>query len=471
MTDGWRRRGTRSTAATLVALGLAAAACGSPTPSGSAPSDSAAASGSVAAGQSAGVAEMIPQPSVGDLEVAEEAARIDLAMPTFSDPTAITNPLFPVSHGSSNVLVGEVDGEPFRTEVTVLPTTRVVDWGGQPIETLVSQYVAFLGGRIHEVAYDLYAQADDGSVWYFGEDVFNFADGAIVDTHGTWHAGADGPAAMIMPGEPSVGDVYRPENIPGLVFEEVTVKSTGETVDGPFGPIDGAIVVEELHMDGATEEKQFAPAYGEFYTADGQDIEALALSLPTDEASGSAPAALDDLEEAALEIVDAVRDGDLDAAREALVAAQDAHAQLPDDLVPALLDPLISDGLDEAASAIESEDTDGATAAAIGMARIAGDLRLRYVPAPDVDLSRLGLWADQLSADASEEDADAVRGDTFSLTYTRERVASSLSGEVRDELNAWLEELQGAVADEDFPTVVEVADEVSRLTREVQPQG
>ena len=48
---------------------------------------------------------------------------------------------------------------------------------GQMVETLVSQYVAYLGGRIHEVAYDLYAQADDGSVWYFGEDVFNFADG------------------------------------------------------------------------------------------------------------------------------------------------------------------------------------------------------------------------------------------------------------------------------------------------------
>ena len=166
----------------------------------------------------------IPQPSVTDIEVADPADRVDLAMPTFSNPTEITNPLFPIALQSSNLLVGTVEDQPFRTEVTVLPDTRVVEWEGQQIETVVSQYNAFLDGRIEEIAYDQYAQADDGSVWYFGESVFNFADGTIVDTEGTWHAGVDGPAAMIMPANPKVGDVYRPENIPGLVFEEVVVQ-------------------------------------------------------------------------------------------------------------------------------------------------------------------------------------------------------------------------------------------------------
>ena len=107
-------------------------------------------------------------------------------MPTFTNPTDVTNPLFPVSSQHSVLLLGTVEGKAFRTEVTLLPTTRILQWEGQQVETLVSQYVAFLDGRIEEVAYDLYAQADDGSVWYFGEDVFNFADGAIADTHGTW---------------------------------------------------------------------------------------------------------------------------------------------------------------------------------------------------------------------------------------------------------------------------------------------
>ena len=194
--------------------------------------------------------ETIAQPSVRGLPVAPESERVDLAAPTFSDPTNVTNPLFPVSRQESVLLLGRVDGQPFRTEVTLLPETRIIAWQGQQVETLVSQYVAYLGGRIHEVAYDFYAQDDDGAVWYFGEDVFNFEDGVIADTHGTWLAGKDGPAAMIMPADPQVGDVYRPENIPGFVFEEVTVKAVGRTLDGPLGPVEGGLVIEELHMDG-----------------------------------------------------------------------------------------------------------------------------------------------------------------------------------------------------------------------------
>lgn len=145
----------------------------------------------------------IPQPSVpGDLPLAPEGERIDTGMPTFSDPTNITDPLFPVSQQESVLLLGHVDDQPFRTEVTLLPETRIIGWQGQQIEVVVSQYNAFLGGRINEVAFDLYAQADDGSVWYFGEDVFDFRDGAIVVTEGTWLAGRDGPAAMIMPADP-----------------------------------------------------------------------------------------------------------------------------------------------------------------------------------------------------------------------------------------------------------------------------
>ena len=139
---------------------------------------------------------------------------------------------------------------------------RRIGWQGQQIEVAVSQYNAFLDGRITEVAFDLYAQADDGSVWYFGEDVFDFRDGAIVVTEGTWLAGRDGPAAMIMPAHPQVGDVYRPENAPGIVFEEVTVASVQRRLDGPLGPIEGGMLASELHMDGSTEDKLFAPGYG-----------------------------------------------------------------------------------------------------------------------------------------------------------------------------------------------------------------
>ena len=84
---------------------------------------------------------MIPQPPIpADIPVAPESERVDLNMPTFSDPTNVTNPLFPVSKQDSVLMVGHVDGKPFRTEVTLLPETRIIEWQGQRIETLVSQY-------------------------------------------------------------------------------------------------------------------------------------------------------------------------------------------------------------------------------------------------------------------------------------------------------------------------------------------
>ncbi|TMK59278.1 MAG: hypothetical protein E6G60_14780, partial [Actinobacteria bacterium] len=95
----------------------------------------------------------------------------------FSNPTKITNPLFPISELHSAVLLGHVSGKPFRTETTLLPRTEKVVWQAQAVEVLLSQYMAFLDGRIEEIAIDRYAQADDGSVWYFGEDVFDYRHG------------------------------------------------------------------------------------------------------------------------------------------------------------------------------------------------------------------------------------------------------------------------------------------------------
>ena len=188
---------------------------------------------------------------VGCLPVAPDGERVDLGTPSFTNPTHVTNSLHPTRDLHSALMLGKSDGMPFRVEVTLLPNAKTIVWSGQAVETLESQYVAFLDGRILEVALDWYAQADDGSVWYLGEDVFNYEDGVEADTPGTWLAGRDGPAAMIMPANPQVGDVYRPENAPGIVFEEVTVTSVDVTVGGPRGPVQGAIVVSELHMDGS----------------------------------------------------------------------------------------------------------------------------------------------------------------------------------------------------------------------------
>src|SRR5207245_1431212 len=71
---------------------------------------------------------------------APSSARVDLAPPVFSNPTKITNPLFPISELHSAVLLGHVSGKPFRTETTLLPRTEKVVWQAQAVEVLRSQY-------------------------------------------------------------------------------------------------------------------------------------------------------------------------------------------------------------------------------------------------------------------------------------------------------------------------------------------
>jgi hypothetical protein len=390
----------------------------------------------------------IPQPSVpGDLPLAPESDRVDVAMPTFSDPTNITNPLFPVSQQASVLMVGHVDGEPFRTEVTLLPETRIVAWEGQEIEALVSQYVAFLDGRITEVAYDLYAQADDGSVWYLGEDVFDFRDGAIVVTEGTWLAGRDGPAAMIMPADPEVGNVFRPENAPGFVFEEVTVKSVTETVRGPLAPIDGGLLSSELHSDGSTEGKIFAPGYGEFFTSGGGDVEALALAVPTDAAAGSMPPELTALSHGSLSIFDAAGAGRWGAASNAISDMADAWRTVKAADVPRLIEPLMDGALEALAGAVDVRDTARARRAAIETARLSGDLQLRYRPVTEIDLARMDLWAAQLLVDVEAGDTAGVGADAFALDYVRDRIRTALDPSTLMRVNTELGTIQVAIAD------------------------
>jgi hypothetical protein len=172
------RRRTLAGLGTALALALAAAGCGSGGGSGRNP-------GSASTTSAATAACVKKEQGSGCLPLAPEGQRVDRAAPVFSRPTEITNPLLPIAEVTQALQLGTVDGKPFRAEVTLLPGTKTITWDGRQVPTRVHQYVAYSGGRILEVALDWYAQADDGSVWYFGEDVFNYEDGVVADTHGT----------------------------------------------------------------------------------------------------------------------------------------------------------------------------------------------------------------------------------------------------------------------------------------------
>jgi hypothetical protein len=388
---------------------------------------------------------------LGQLGLRPDSERVDGVAPKFSNPTDITNPLFPISGLRSAILSGTVDDKPFHTQTTLLPETRIIEWSeGQQVETLVSQYVAYLDGRIEEVALDYYAQADDGSVWYFGEDVFNYKDGYIADTDGTWLAGKEGPPAMIMPGDPKVGDVYRPENIPGLVFEEVRVKAVDRRVAGPHGLLEGAIVAGELHQNGTREDKTFAPGYGEFFTGSGGDVEAMALAVPTDALDDPAPAALEALSTGADKAFTEARAKDWASASASAQALNASWARYRSGTVSPRLAVEMSRALESLRAAVDARDRTRAATAAVAIGQSALDFKLRHQPTAEIDRARFELWARQLQVDAVAGDAAGVRSDLAAMEWIRDRFAATLDEVDLARLDHQLVVLRAAVSDDDL---------------------
>jgi hypothetical protein len=418
----------------------------------------------------------IPQPTEAELEAsglakfpfAPEGRRIDLVAPSFSNPTEITNPLNPVSEVTSAVVLGEVDGDALRIEITLLPETRIVEWNGQPVECVVSQFVGYLDGRMKEVALDIFAQSDDGAVWYFGEDVFNYGDdGHIEDMEGAWLAGRDGPPGIITPDDPEVGDAYRSENIPGLVFEESTVKTVDMTVDGPRGPVGGAFEIDEHHPDGP-EVKQWAPGYGEFYTRDGRDFERMAVAVPTDALSGPPAAGLTRISAAAAEIFGGPAAIDW-AATSAVVdeMAADWDSVRSGD-VPKLLARQMHDALGSLERSVRARDDVQSLQAAIAVAVASLDLQLQHRPPAEIDLARLDLQAAMLGLDAAAHDLPAVRSDVANLDWIRDRIAHTLDDADRSRIDTAIVNAITAVGEEDLAKVSEVSGELRHLVAGLQ---
>jgi hypothetical protein len=393
--------------------------------------------------------------------------RIDINRPRFSDPTNITNPLFPISVLESTVFVGEVDGKPFRSETTRLPETGVVILDGKPVEVVLSQYTAYLDGRITEVALDRYAQADDGSVWYLGEDVMDYTDGSISVSEGTWLAGRDGPAAMIMPAEPEVGQVFRAEDIPGVVFEEVSIANVGQTVDGPLGAINGAITGQELRLDGSFSAKTFAPGYGEFISLTDSSTESLAVSVPADRASDAEPIDLAKLQTATWGLVESARLEDWPAADATLARIKAIWARLTKMPQPVRIAEAVDSELAVLTQALAARQSGAITNAAVDVAQSALDLTLRYRTVTFVDIERFHLHAQQLRVDAAAGDNAGVAAEVATLEWIRDRITDALDDDELQTVDDSLAQLRDAAAVGNFGSAADQAARLASLVRQL----
>ncbi len=180
---------------------------------------------------------------------------------TVNFSTTIDNEFFPLTEDTELVLEGEDDGETVRVEITVPGDTEMV----AGVETLVMIETEYEDGELVEISWNFIAQAEDGTVCYFGEDVDDYEEGAVVSHDGAWRAGENGNLpGILMPAAPKVGDAFFQESAPGVAEDMSSVIAFGETIDVPAGVFDDTLTAEDCNPmeDAETDEKVYVRGIG-----------------------------------------------------------------------------------------------------------------------------------------------------------------------------------------------------------------
>jgi hypothetical protein len=125
----------------------------------------------------------------------------------------------------------------------------------------------------------------------------------------------------------------------------------------------------------------------------------------------------------------------------------------------------MSDSLAALASAVDARDTERARQAAIDVAGWSLDLRLQYGSQPEVDLSRMDLWAAQVMVDAAAGDAGAVSGDVFTIGYIRDRILNNLDDAETTRVNTEYLKLQVAAADGNLTKASDAAERLREILK------
>src|SRR5262249_7058160 len=149
--------------------------------------------------------------------------------PLFTHSTEITNAYLPLSSLHRDILEGKEGSKKIRVERTMKPGTREFTIEGKKVMARIMEDREFEEGKLKEVTLDYFAQADDGAVYYLGEDVNMYRDGKVVGHEGAWMTGEhNAPPCVQMPPHPKVGDRFKSENVPGIAVEDDEIVSVEE---------------------------------------------------------------------------------------------------------------------------------------------------------------------------------------------------------------------------------------------------
>jgi hypothetical protein len=209
------------------------------------------------------------------LAVTPAWATVPTGAPTFTHPLSITNAYQPFVPGALKVFAGTKDGRPSVIADLYLTATRTFRVNGVDVPCHILQETEFSAGQLVEISLNHFAQADDGTIYYFGELVDSYARGLVTDHEGSWLVGgpsqpgdppetANAPSPTVfMPANPAVGDVFKQEDLFPTVDETDTVRRTGLTIKAPAGSFGQSIqVLETTRLGDPPEVKWYAAGVG-----------------------------------------------------------------------------------------------------------------------------------------------------------------------------------------------------------------
>ncbi|MDQ4108218.1 MAG: hypothetical protein M3138_05345 [Actinomycetota bacterium] len=188
-----------------------------------------------------------------------DASVCDARATTFT--VDIDNRFFPLPAGHRVVLEGEEGGGHLLVRITALEETETV----AGVETRVVEEYEAKSGRVIEISRNFFAQAQDGTVCYFGEDVDIYDGAGNITSHlGAWRAGqGDNRPGIFMPSSLQVGQAFQQEIAPGIAEDQAKVIALGEATDVPAGTFDDTVTMRDgSPLDGSTGEKVYARDIG-----------------------------------------------------------------------------------------------------------------------------------------------------------------------------------------------------------------
>ena len=149
------------------------------------------------------------------------------------------NPYFVLEPGYQLVL----EGGTVRLTITVLDAIRTV----AGVETRVVEERETDKGTVVEVSRNYFAISKrTNSVFYFGEDVDIYKNGAIANHEGAWLAGANGAQfGLMMPGDALLKARFYQEIAPKVAMDRAEIVSLTANVVTPAGAFSNCLETEE----------------------------------------------------------------------------------------------------------------------------------------------------------------------------------------------------------------------------------